>query len=340
MTESDESAVKEQLEMVIETMTHSGQTEPPEYFEKFDIEPGTARRLLAELAVDDDTAVTRYPQDGDRPDEFGPPGEESLSERQVQDRVMRLVPDMDQPRPVSWFVEQGAGERDIVTDLLENLLNMDELETYGTENGEALLGPPGFDSSRTTVELLEPHPDEFQLGFPDGQTERASVHSVGDCAVAATRGGDTIAVFVDAELVFTIDEYIKVLSPLSRTFAISERGHLAYVAGEHRENVLHVRQWDGEHVLQRVVDVSRPPSFTPDGQYVGHWRLTDHTVYIYDLETGQKSGSFGTDDVPGTNIGVTGVEYDGQPAFEITDTTGKGTDNVVAYLSPEGERLD
>jgi hypothetical protein len=73
---------------------------------------------------------------------------------------------------------------------------------------------------------------------------------------------------------------------------------------------------------------------------VAHWRLTDSTVYCYDLETKSKSGQFDTDQVPGTNIGVKGVDYEGKPAFEISDTTGQGEDEVVAYISPQGELLD
>jgi hypothetical protein len=53
-----------------------------------------------------------------------------------------------------------------------------------------------------------------------------------------------------------------------------------------------------------------------------------------------KSGQFDTDQVSGTNIGVKGVDYEGQPAFEISDTTGQGEDEVVAYISPQGELLD
>jgi hypothetical protein len=340
MADDDVRSKEDLLLMLIETMEHGGTTELPEYFaERLGVDSDEALRLLEKLE-EEAKEVQRYPQDGGEPDQFGPPGLDSLSERQVSNRLVEVVMDMAEPRPVSWFVDETGGDESTVQGVIEEHLAVGNLETYGESNGEMRFGPPGIDPSRTTLELREGQYGDLELGFPDGHTERAHTHSVGDCTVAASTEGETIAVFVDGGLSFTVDEYVKTLSPLSRSFAISQQDYLAYISGEHQENVLNVLTWEGDPVVQRVVDVSRTPSFTPNGQYVAHWRLTDSTVYCYDLQTKSKSGQFDTDQVPGTNIGVKGVDYEGQPAFEISDTTGQGEDEVVAYISPQGELLD
>lgn len=198
-------------------------------------------------------------------------------------------------------------------------------------------------SEREIVELKSESADgPAELCFSDGHTEMVDTYSIGECTIAASLfgGGNTVAVFVAEEFSFSIEDYVKLLSPLSRCFAISSRGYIAYHSGEHREKVFKVVNWNGDPLIQRIVEVARAPSFTPDGRYVAYWRLTDDTVYCYDTDTGLDSGQFDTERVEGTNMGVEGVDYKGQPAFRISDTTGPGDDKVVAHISPEGEVVD
>jgi hypothetical protein len=203
-------------------------------------------------------------------------------------------------------------------------------------------------SDREIVELKPERGNDIEetyapaeLRYSNGQTEMVNTYSVGECTIAAPMFGEgnTIAVFVGEELSFTIDEYVKLLNPLSRCFAISSEGYISYISGEQREKVFNVVNWDGEPIIQRIVEVARSPSFTPDGRYVAYWRLTDHTVYCYDMNTESDSGQFDTEQIRETNIGVEGVNYAGQPAFRISDTTGGG-DEVLAHISPEGELID
>jgi Predicted integral membrane protein len=148
-------------------------------------------------------------------DQFDPPRGDTLSERQVQSRLSEVVMNMSEPQPVSWFVNETGGDKSTVEGVLENHLTVGNLETYGDSKGQILLGPPGIDPSRTTIELQEKQYDDFnsfELGFPDGHIERAHTYSVGNCTVAASTEGETIAVFVDGDLSFTIDEYVKTTS--------------------------------------------------------------------------------------------------------------------------------
>lgn len=331
----------ERILSYMERMDYKGETETAAYFADFiGGDEEEARELLDDLAGEDDAIVKRHPQDGDEPDEYGPQGPGAPTEGQINSQFVYLANEMTEPQPIEWFCDRTGGDQATVAEAIELQLMMGNFEEYEGEAGETQYGPPGFDPGRTSLELQTgPHGDP-ELGFPDGHTERARSHSVGGCTIVASATSGTIAVFVDDELSFTIDDHVQILSPLSRSFAISDQGHIAFISGEHHENVLNVLTWDGDPVLQRVVDVSRKPSFTPDGRYVAHWRLTDHTVYCFDLESRQKSGEFDTDQVPGTNMGVTGVTYEGQPAFEITNTTGPGEDDVVAYITPTGDRLD
>lgn len=183
------------------------------------------------------------------------------------------------------------------------------------------------------------------LVFPDGDTLQATTAKEGGCIVALDKDGSFLAVFIDGELSFTLRDYIKPLSPLARSLAISDAGYLAFHTGAHQEQVFNLRRWDGEVLLQRIVEVARTPSFTPNGEYTAFWRLTDKTIYCYDTESAVDSGSFDSTDLRDSNdvgravnIGVNGTEYQGAPAFEIRDTYG-GEDELLAYLSPDGRLL-
>lgn len=184
-----------------------------------------------------------------------------------------------------------------------------------------------------------------ELVLPSGRSIPVARLDQGECTVLASRGRDDenlVLVFVDGELSFTIEEYVKILSPLSRTFAVSESGYIAYQSGEHRENVFNLRTWDGGVVLQRIVEVALTPSFTPDEGYVGFYRLTDRNVYIYDVENARRYGIFDPTKLrdPLINIGVEGVRKNGNSVFEIKDTYGKGEDDVIGYISPNGEIIE
>ncbi|MDF9746294.1 hypothetical protein [Natrinema salsiterrestre] len=201
-------------------------------------------------------------------------------------------------------------------------------------------------NSSDEFELRETDIGTEELIFPDGSTEWAETIQVGKCTVAATTGENVVAVFVDGELSFTIDEYVQVLSPLNRSIEVSETGYIAYHTGEHQEKIFNLVTWEGETVLQRVVEVARRPSFTPNGNYVAFWRLSDKTIYCYDVEDAMDAGRFQTTDIRdhsevgrAVNIGVEGVTYQGDPAFKVTDTYG-GDDELLGYISPTGDLLE
>lgn len=199
--------------------------------------------------------------------------------------------------------------------------------------------PEGFRLRKTDIGTEE-------LVFPDGSTEWTETIHEGKCTVAATTGENAVAVFVDGELSFTIEEHVLVLSPLTRSIAVSDTGYIAYHSGEHQENVFNLVTWEGETVLQRMVEVARRPTFTPNGDYVAFWRLSDETIYCYDVENAVDTGRFQTTDLRDwrevgrtVNIGVEGVTYQGNPAFKVIDTY-RGKDEPLGYISPTGDLLE
>lgn len=127
---------------------------------------------------------------------------------------------------------------------------------------------------------------------------------------------------------------------------VNDLGYTADTSGEHREQVFSLVAPDGETVLQRVVEVARAPTFTPEGNYVAFWRLTDDTIYCYDVLEAADAGRFDTDELRtsddvgrAVNIGVEGVEYQGEPAFELSDTYG-GNEEILGYITPTGDLIE
>ena len=136
------------------------------------------------------------------------------------------------------------------------------------------------------------------------------------------------------------------LSPLTRSIAVSDTGYIAFHSGEHQENIFNLVTWEGETVLQRVVEVARRPTFTPNGDYVAFWRLSDETIYCYDVEDAMDTGRFQTTDLRdrrevgrAVNIGVEGVTYQSNPAFKVSDTYGNNNE-LLGYISPRGNLLE
>lgn len=271
---------------------------------------------------------------------YGLPGTGDRSPREISSELSRLIQvEISEPHPASWFANEVGADSHTVEQILLEFYETEACEVFENNSGsEPLFGRPGMDPTANTYQLQDSGHGK-ELVFPDGTSDYASTTSAGNCTVAAAQGRDTIVVFVDGEVSFTIDEYVKRLSPLSRSIAVSSTGYIAYQSGEHRENVFNLQKWDGESVIQRISEVARTPSFTPDGDYVAYWRLTDNTIYCYDVEGAADSGQFDTDQLPGTNIGVEGVEYDGEPAFAVYDTEGRGEDELVGYISPSGDLL-
>jgi DNA-binding phage protein len=161
----------------------------------------------------------------------------------------------------------------------------------------------------------------------------------GPCTISTSHEDGDLAIILHGHVKHVEKDYVKVLSPLSRSVAVTDAGYVAYHTGEHREQVFKLLTWEGEPVIQRISEVARTPTFTPNGDYVAFWRLTDHTVYCYDTNEGIDTGQFDTDQLRDTNIGVRGTTYDGVPAFGIFDTKGTGRDTWLGNISPSGELL-
>jgi hypothetical protein len=203
-------------------------------------------------------------------------------------------------------------------------------------------------STNQSIEFQDSEFGDGKLILPDGQSIDASTISIGDCKIAAAMGNkDLIAVFVDGDLSFTINEYVKIMHPLARSIAVTEKGYISYLSGEHKEKVFNLVTWHGNKVLQRVVDSARPPKFTPGGGYVAFWRLSDNKIYSFDVDDRDLIAQFNTEkfrnsDTVGraVNIGLSGVEYGSNPAFEVRDTYGQGEDEKLGYISPYGEIIE
>jgi len=120
----------------------------------------------------------------------------------------------------------------------------------------------------------------------------------------------------------------------------------AYHEGEHREKVFTLETSDGEVLLQRIVEVARDPVFTPNGDYVAYWRLSDHTIYCYSTENSSDAGNFDTDQLRDSddvgravNIGLNGVMHSGEPGYEVIDTTYQKNE-VLGYISVTGDLIE
>lgn len=334
---NEDDAVRETIESVTETLAYDGSKIQPTYFvENIDITEDTAREHLEALV--DAGKLERY-EASDGSIEYGPPGADHLSPEQVTKQLSPLIQEISKPRPVTWFAKEIGADPDTVEQKLLEFYEVEACEVFENEPGtEPLFGRPGMDPTSDTYQLRGSEHNK-ELVFPDGTSDHVSTTSEGPCTVAAPRNRDIIVVFVDGGFSFTIEEYVKRLSPLSRSIAVSSAGYLAYHSGEHRENVFNLQTWDGESVIQRISEVARTPSFTPDGDYVAYWRLTDNTIYCYDVEAAADSGQFDTDHLSGTNIGVEGVRYESEPAFAVYGTDGPGEDELLCYISPSGDLL-
>lgn len=333
---NEDDNVRETIESIAETTAHDGSTIQPSFFEYKDITETTARSHLEALV--DAGKLERYEAE-DGSIEYGL-SSDNLSPAQISGRLNHLIQfEISEPHPVSWYTNKIGVDPDIVEQKLLRLYDKDKCEVFEQYPGtEPLFGRTGMDPASDTYQLQGSGYNE-ELVFPDGTSGRASTTSEGNCTVAERKDRDTIVVFVDDEASFTINEYVATVNRLSRSIAVSPAGYIAYHSGGHREKVFNLQTCNGESVIQRISGSARTPSFTPDGDYVAYWRMVDHTIYCYDVEAAADSGRFDTDQLPGMNIDVEGVEYEGEPAFAFYDTYGPGEDELVGYISPSGDLL-
>lgn len=345
---NEDDAVREAIELIVETTVNDGipvdamtvsHAVPRVSDENINITEETARNHLEALV--DAGQLERYEADDGTHDgfrrqiEYGPPSADNLTPEQISRRLSRLIQgEISEPHPASWFANEIGADPDAVEQKLLEFSEVEACEVFENNPGsEPLFGRPGVDPTANTYQLRDSRHGK-ELVFPDGTSDNADTTSAGNCTVAAAR--DTIVVFVDGEVSFTIDD--ERVSPLW-SIAVSSAGYLAYHSGESGESVFNLQTWDGEAVIQRITGGARTPSFTPDGDYVAYWRLTDNTIYCYDVEAASDSGQFDTDQLSGTNVVVEGVTYDGNPAFAISDTAGCGENELLCYISPSGDLL-
>lgn len=252
---------------------------------------------------------------------------------------------LQQARTVEWVAEKEGLEPTEAREYLDQLVDggpyvedfdgpLERIEQDGTN--EYILEQSVLGGEEDTIRLVKS--DRLELVSPDGTTTKAYSAEVGDCTVAVASDGSFLTIFVNGTLTFTLHEKVNILSPLQRSIAITDAGYVAFHTGEHQKQIFNLVSWDGEVVLQRRVQAARSPSFTPEGAYVGFWSLSEKTIYCYDVEAAELSGSRDSTDFKDSNLSVTGVEYEGQPAFEIADSSG-GTNNIVGYLAPDGKVL-
>lgn len=67
---------------------------------------------------------------------------------------------------------------------------------------------------------------------------------------------------------------------------------------------------------------------------MGFWDLSEETIYCYDVEASELSGSCDSSEFRDSSLSIMGVEFEDEPAFKIRDTSG-GTNKTVGYLAPD-----
>lgn len=361
---SDESELDDDVSDEIVTTTYDlEEPKPASWFAaEFDLSESEARQYLEKWAQTDH--LTR----GQGSDQTSLYGQSTTFPLEPVTTVLREE-DISEPKPPSWFVEKVEEHESMMSDKFEELpddVDLPELEQSSVSTdrpgeSEALVhgalqsliqtgnakrytrgeqdcfAPPHVDAQSETIKLHETQYDEQKLVFPDGSADYVDLTESDRCTIARPHDKPTVAVFVDNDLSFTIEEDAD--ERLSG-FAISDAGFIAYHSGAHRQRVFNIRTFEGDILLQEEVEVARSPTATPDGNYVAFWKLTDHTVRCYDVTEQTEVGQFDTETLRKTNIGVEGTTRNGDNCFAISDTYGPGTDEVLGYISTAGELIE
>lgn len=169
--------------------------------------------------------------------------------------------------------------------------------------------------------------DLFLFEYPDEEREYAQVETSDTYIAAWSQRGGPLYVFKDGELYTKLDLKVWNALPL-------DRGYVVFDYGTHQDLILAIYSLtDNEMTLQRKVTVARGLEATPNERYIATWRLTDATVYIYDVEDASEVGRFCTRDTDAVNVNLYGQVQDGEQVFEIEDSTSNTT---IGYLTVDG----
>jgi hypothetical protein len=192
---------------------------------------------------------------------------------------------------------------------------------------EVIAGEEDAVQLKGEIEVQVPY---YELVYPNGETEFGSAE-VGDTHTVAWSGKDgPLYVFEDEQLVTTLE--LKVWNALP-----TKRGYIAIIHGIHQDAIFSIHSIDSsEMVLQRKVGVARGLAATPDERYIATWRLSDETVYIYDVVEEAEAGRFQTGQLDAGNINLYGRRRDEQEVFEIEDKT---ADEMVGLITVDGDFL-
>ena len=361
---SDESELDEDVADEIITSTYAlEEPKPASWFAaEFDLSESEARQYLEKWAETDHLTCGRgsdqtsfYGHSASFPMELVTSvlQEEDISEQKtpswfvekseehesiMSDKFEELPDDVDFPDPHQSSVSTDRpGESEaLMHGALQSLIPTGYVKQY-TRGGEDYFAPPHVDAQSDTIKLHETQHNEQKLVFSDGSADYVDLTESDRCTVARPHDKSTIAVFVDDELSFTIDEDAD--ERLSE-FAISDAGFIAYHSGAHRQQVFTIRTFVGDMLLEEEVEVARSPTVTPDGKYVAFWKLTDHTVRCYGITEQTELGHFDTETFRKTNIGVEGTTRNGDSFFAIFDTYGPGENELLGYISTAGELIE
>lgn len=145
--------------------------------------------------------------------------------------------------------------------------------------------------------------------------------------VAWPQRGEPLYVFEDGEIRTKLDLKVWNALPLNRGYVVFEHGI--------SENlILSVYSLPNDKmVLQRRIGSARGLEATPNERYVATWRITDATVYVYDVEDASESGRFCTRNTDVLNVNLYGKIRNGKQVFEIEDNT---SNTVVGCVTVDG----
>lgn len=178
-----------------------------------------------------------------------------------------------------------------------------------------------------TVRLFKVWGDLFLFEYPDKEKEYAQVETSDTYIVAWPQRGEPLYVFEDGEIRTKLDLKVWNALPLNRGYVVFEHGI--------SENlILSVYSLPNDKmVLQRRIGSARGLEATPNERYVATWRITDATVYVYDVEDASESGRFCTRNTDALNVNLYGKIRNGKQVFEIEDNT---SNTVVGCVTVDG----
>lgn len=169
--------------------------------------------------------------------------------------------------------------------------------------------------------------DLFLFEYPNGEREYAQVEISDTYTAAWSQREGPLYVFKDGEFHTKLDLKVWNALPL-------DRGYLVLNYGTHQDLIFAIYSLtNNEMVLQRKVTMARGLEATPNERYVATWRLTDATVYIYDVEEASEAGRFCTSDTEAVNVNLYGRVQNGEQVFEIEDNTSNTT---IGYITIDG----